>query len=142
MVALQSGLVDGFKLSPAATSTDYAFRFYGRLNIPVAGTYTFYCNKKLPLMKSHRDRGMEGALVVVPFVEPVERREESRRIGSVDHHRLAHFSAERPYRVESRIVDSEQPAFLVTVAEPKRFVKLQTLRSRLKALAQTTRFAF
>jgi len=30
------------------------------------GTYTFYCNKKLPFMKSHRDRGMEGTLVVGP----------------------------------------------------------------------------
>jgi plastocyanin len=36
------------------------------LSAPVTGTYTFYCNKKLPFMKSHRDRGMEGALVVVP----------------------------------------------------------------------------
>lgn len=33
---------------------------------PVSGTYTFYCNKKLPFMKSHRDRGMEGSLLVVP----------------------------------------------------------------------------
>jgi plastocyanin len=36
------------------------------LTAPVTGTYTFYCNKKLPFMKSHRDRGMEGVLVVVP----------------------------------------------------------------------------
>jgi len=36
------------------------------LTAPVSGTYTFYCNKKLPFMKSHRDRGMEGALIVVP----------------------------------------------------------------------------
>jgi len=28
------------------------------------GEYIFYCNKKLPFMKSHRDRGMEGTLVV------------------------------------------------------------------------------
>lgn len=28
------------------------------------GTYTFYCNKKLPFMKSHRARGMEGTLLV------------------------------------------------------------------------------
>jgi plastocyanin len=28
------------------------------------GTYTWYCSKKLPLMKSHRDRGMQGTLVV------------------------------------------------------------------------------
>lgn len=28
------------------------------------GTYIFYCNKKLPFMKSHRARGMEGTLTV------------------------------------------------------------------------------
>ncbi|TCK17505.1 plastocyanin [Thiogranum longum] len=28
------------------------------------GTYTFYCAKKLPFMKSHRARGMEGTLIV------------------------------------------------------------------------------
>jgi plastocyanin len=32
----------------------------------VPGIYRFYCNKKLPFMKSHRDRGMEGTLVVGP----------------------------------------------------------------------------
>jgi plastocyanin len=31
-----------------------------------AGSYTFYCNKKLPFMKSHRERGMEGKLTVRP----------------------------------------------------------------------------
>jgi plastocyanin len=31
-----------------------------------SGTYTFYCNKKLPLMKSHRDHGMQGTLTVTP----------------------------------------------------------------------------
>jgi plastocyanin len=31
-----------------------------------AGTYAFHCRKKLPFMKSHRTRGMEGTLVVVP----------------------------------------------------------------------------
>jgi len=30
------------------------------------GTYKFYCNKKLPFMKSHRKRGMEGTLIVAP----------------------------------------------------------------------------
>ncbi|MBI5444489.1 MAG: quinol oxidase [Deltaproteobacteria bacterium] len=29
------------------------------------GLFTFYCSKKPPLLKSHRDRGMEGALEVV-----------------------------------------------------------------------------
>jgi len=28
------------------------------------GTYVFYCSKKLPFMKSHREHGMEGSLVV------------------------------------------------------------------------------
>ena len=30
-----------------------------------AGSYPFYCNKKLPFMKSHRDKGMQGRLQVV-----------------------------------------------------------------------------
>ena len=30
------------------------------------GTYTFFCNKKLLFMKSHRERGMEGILRVIP----------------------------------------------------------------------------
>jgi plastocyanin len=40
------------------------------LTAPAAGTYTFYCDKKLPFMKSHRDRGMEGVFVVVPADVP------------------------------------------------------------------------
>jgi len=32
----------------------------------VPGTYSFFCNRKLPFMKSHRDRGMHGTLEVVP----------------------------------------------------------------------------
>ena len=31
-----------------------------------AGRYTFYCANKLPFMKSHRDRGMSGILVIIP----------------------------------------------------------------------------
>jgi len=31
-----------------------------------AGSYIFYCNKKLPFMKSHREHGMEGKLTVRP----------------------------------------------------------------------------
>jgi len=31
---------------------------------PVAGSYPFFCNKKLLFMQSHRDRGMQGTLVV------------------------------------------------------------------------------
>ena len=30
------------------------------------GSYEFHCNKKLLFMKSHRDHGMEGTLVVAP----------------------------------------------------------------------------
>lgn len=30
------------------------------------GTYRFFCDKKLPFMKSHRERGMEGTLRVIP----------------------------------------------------------------------------
>jgi plastocyanin len=33
---------------------------------PAAGSYIFHCDKKLPFMKSHRERGMEGRLVVKP----------------------------------------------------------------------------
>ena len=28
------------------------------------GSYTFYCSKKLPFMKSHQEKGMEGILTV------------------------------------------------------------------------------
>ena len=31
-----------------------------------AARYVFFCNKKLPFMKSHRERGMEGTLEVLP----------------------------------------------------------------------------
>lgn len=34
-----------------------------------AGTYTFYCNKKLPFMKSHRDHGMQGTLSITPAAQ-------------------------------------------------------------------------
>jgi plastocyanin domain-containing protein len=30
------------------------------------GKYPFYCSKKLPFMASHREKGMEGVLEVVP----------------------------------------------------------------------------
>ena len=29
-----------------------------------AGSYTFYCSKKLPFMKSHQEKGMAGTLIV------------------------------------------------------------------------------
>jgi heme/copper-type cytochrome/quinol oxidase subunit 2 len=31
-----------------------------------AGRYAIYCSKKPPIMASHRERGMEGVLEVVP----------------------------------------------------------------------------
>ena len=37
-----------------------------RFTPQTAGSYIFYCNKKLPFMKSHRERGMEGKLTVRP----------------------------------------------------------------------------
>jgi plastocyanin len=37
-----------------------------RFTPQTAGSYIFYCNKKLPFMKSHRERGMEGKLIVRP----------------------------------------------------------------------------
>jgi len=30
------------------------------------GTYPFYCSKKAPFAKSHREKGMEGVIEVVP----------------------------------------------------------------------------
>jgi len=32
----------------------------------VPGSYPFYCNKKLLFLKSHREHGMEGTLIVTP----------------------------------------------------------------------------
>lgn len=37
-----------------------------QLNPLWPGSFTFYCNKKLPFIKSHRDKGMEGKLIVEP----------------------------------------------------------------------------
>lgn len=37
-----------------------------RFNPQTAGSYLFYCNKKLPFLKSHRERGMEGKLTIKP----------------------------------------------------------------------------
>jgi plastocyanin len=36
----------------------------------IPGDYIFFCNKKLPFMKSHRDRGMEGSLHVTGPATP------------------------------------------------------------------------
>jgi plastocyanin len=35
-----------------------------RISTQQPGAYTGYCNRKLPFMKSHRDRGMQGTLIV------------------------------------------------------------------------------
>lgn len=43
---------------PAGQTTEVHFE------ISTAGTCPFYCNKKLPFMKSHRDRGMQGRLIM------------------------------------------------------------------------------
>jgi plastocyanin len=43
---------------PAGGSTELSF------TPQAAGRFTFYCNKKLLFFKSHRERGMEGTLVV------------------------------------------------------------------------------
>jgi plastocyanin len=32
----------------------------------VAGRYTFFCRNKMLFMKSHREKGMEGTLIVLP----------------------------------------------------------------------------
>ncbi len=32
----------------------------------IAGQYAFYCSNKLIFMKSHREKGMQGTLIVVP----------------------------------------------------------------------------
>ena len=45
---------------PAGESVDV------RLTPLAAGQYTFYCGKKLLFMKSHREKGMEGSLIVGP----------------------------------------------------------------------------
>ena len=37
-----------------------------RLTAMPAGRYTFYCGNKLLFMKSHREKGMEGSLIVAP----------------------------------------------------------------------------
>lgn len=37
-----------------------------RLSPLPAGRYTFYCGNKLLFMKSHREKGMEGTLIVAP----------------------------------------------------------------------------
>ena len=45
---------------PAGTTVEV------QLNPQWPGSFTFYCDKRLPLMKSHREKGMEGKLIVEP----------------------------------------------------------------------------
>ena len=57
--APDAGLDLSANISAGETAT---LRFTPR----TAGSYVFYCNKKLLFMKSHRARGMEGKLTVRP----------------------------------------------------------------------------
>jgi len=41
----------------------------------VTGSHTFYCRNKLWLMDSHREKGMEGTLTVVPELQPGQQAE-------------------------------------------------------------------
>ena len=38
----RSGTVDGFNLSPATDADNFAIRYYGKIQLPTTGTYTFY----------------------------------------------------------------------------------------------------
>lgn len=52
----------GISISHELDDTPKAFRF-----VPsAAGRYPFYCSKRFLFFKSHRERGMEGVLEVVP----------------------------------------------------------------------------
>lgn len=52
----------GIQLKESLSSDPKTLRF-----TPTAtGQFPFYCDKGLPFMKSHRQRGMEGVLEVVP----------------------------------------------------------------------------
>jgi plastocyanin len=52
----------GMDIEESLSTTPKTIRF-----TPTAvGKYPFYCNKKIPLLKSHRERGMEGVIEVVP----------------------------------------------------------------------------
>lgn len=61
-----------FTLKEPAAGLDLSANISGgesttlRFTPQTAGTYPLYCNKKLPFLKSHRERGMEAKLVVKP----------------------------------------------------------------------------
>ena len=54
-----AGLNIDMDVPPGATRTV-------ELTPQVPGSYPYYCNKELPFVKSHRERGMEGTLTVLP----------------------------------------------------------------------------
>ena len=54
-----AGLNIDMDVPPGATRTV-------ELTPEVPGSYPYYCNKELPFVKSHRERGMEGTLTVLP----------------------------------------------------------------------------
>ncbi len=58
MEAQQAGMAMKVRLSGAPTTI--------RFTPTALGRYAFYCSKKVPMMKSHRERGMEGVVEVVP----------------------------------------------------------------------------
>ncbi len=58
MQSPEAGMAMRERLSGAPTTI--------RFTPTALGSYAFYCSKKVPMMKSHRERGMEGVVEVVP----------------------------------------------------------------------------
>jgi len=56
-----SGIVDGKDI----TKKLYREPWVAKFTPDKTGKYDFYCDKKLPFTKSHRDKGMEGIIEVV-----------------------------------------------------------------------------
>jgi plastocyanin domain-containing protein len=52
----------GIEFSEELGSTPKTIKFTPTMT----GSYPFYCDKKAPFSKSHRERGMEGVIEVVP----------------------------------------------------------------------------
>src|SRR5690606_1435296 len=52
-----------------------------------------------------------------------------------------HLAAQRPDRVEPRVVDPQQVAVLVTIRQAQRLVELQSLSPRLETLSQASRLS-
>src|SRR5215213_1761512 len=70
------------------------------------------------------------------LVELIERRKECRRVGGMDHHRPFVARARFPNRIKLRVVDWHELARFIAMAEPERFVKLQTLGADAKTFFQ------